>query len=161
MLSALFLAVLFVIYHSINRKINKIQVNPVAVVLATFFLMALWLADLTTLQMSEEGLFSSVFLVPSSSAYVPSLFVWGITLITLFSINYFFIKRRIKLSGKDFSALFTYTQLVGSILFLASAVSLFLIGHDSSIAGFYTLGIYHATLPLIILSLEIEVFTSE
>ena len=141
-----------------NKKIKDIKVNPLAPIFGFFFLIGLWLADLTTLQIATDGIGSAVGLSPVSGSKIPSIFVWCIALIDMLFINYFFLKINSRKENKNlysFNKILVYTQLLGLIVFLISAIAMAILGYESTFLGFYLLNIYHSTLPLIILTIFI------
>ncbi len=148
------------IYYVIKRKkkIKDIKINPLAPIFGLFFLIGLWLGDLTTLEMGMYKIGAMVGLNPVSSSKVPALFVWGIAVIAMFFINYFFFKINDRKENKkvhSFNKILVYTQLLGLIIFAISALALALFGYESTFLGFYILNLYHSTLPLIILTIFI------
>lgn len=160
----LFIIVLILIILTIlyitkkKKKIKDIKVNPLAPVFGFFFLIGLWLADLTVLDMAIRGINSFVGLSPVSSSKVPDLFVLGIALVGMFFINYFFLKINYRKENKEFysfNKILVYSQLLGLIVFVISALTMIIFGYESTFLGFYLLNIYHSTLPLIILTVFI------
>ena len=160
----LFLIMLAVIIYTIHyiikrkKKIKDIKINPFAPIFGLLFLIGLWLGDLTTLEIGTNGLGTMVGLNPVSSSKIPTLFVWGISLIAMFSINYFFLRINARKQNKrlyNFNKRLVYTQLFGLIVFVISALAMAIFGYEATFLGFYLLNLYHSTLPLIILTIFI------
>ncbi|MEK6825393.1 MAG: hypothetical protein AABY00_01255 [Nanoarchaeota archaeon] len=159
----LYLAVLGIIISTISyvlkykRRIPDITINPLAPIFGLLFLIGLWLGDLTTLEMGKTGIGSLVGLNPSTvtGTGVFALFVWLVAILAMFSINYFFLKISAKKENKKiyaFNKILVYTQLLGLIVFVISALAMAIFGYETTFLGFYLLNLYHSTLPLIILT---------
>jgi hypothetical protein len=143
-----------------KKKLQDIRINPLAPILGLWFLIGLWLGDLTTLYMGTTGLGTMVGMNPVPSSRVPALFVWAVALFGMFFINYFFLKINEKKANKKyytFNKMLVYTQLLGLIVFAVSALAMGIFGYEATFLGFYLLNLYHATLPLIIFTLFILV----
>ncbi len=162
----LFLIILALIVSAISyivrkkKRVKDIEINPFAPIFGLLFLIGLWLADLTTLDLGTLGIGTMVGLNPVSSSRVPALFVWSAAVLAMFFINYFFLKINSRKENKDvysFNKILVYTQLLGLIVFVISALAMAIFGYDSTFLGFYLLNLYHSTLPLIILTLFILV----
>ncbi|MDO8460506.1 MAG: hypothetical protein Q7S74_05320 [Nanoarchaeota archaeon] len=150
------------IYYIIKKKknIKDIKINPFAPIFGLLFLIGLWLADLTTLDMGVNGLEAMVGLNPVSSSRVPAPFVWCVAILAMFFINYFFLKINTRKENKkiySFNKILIYTQLLGLIVFVISAIAMAIFGYEATFLGFYLLNLYHSTLPLIILTIFILV----
>jgi len=146
----------------IRNKIVDIEINPFSPILGLIFLLGLWLADLTSLNLGEKGLTHMVGLNPisSSGSGVYSLYVFILALIAMFYVNYFFLKMNYRKENRklhSFNKLLIYTQLLGLIIFFITSVAMALAGYQATFLGFYLLNLYHSTLPLIILTLFILV----
>jgi hypothetical protein len=146
------------IYYVLKRKkkIQDIRINPLAPLFGLFFLIGLWLGDLTTLELGTHGIGAIVGLNPVSSSKVPALFVWCIALLVMFYINYFFLKINARKENKGvyaFNQILVNTQLLGLIIFSITGLAMTFLGYESTFAGFYLLNLYHSTLPLIILTI--------
>jgi len=155
-------SLLSAIFYTVKRRnsIKDIKINPFAPIFGLFFLLGLWLGDLTSLSIAELGLNASVGLNPALSSKVPAVFVWCISVIVMFCINYFFLKINGRKENKkvySFNKVLVYTQLLGLIVFAVSAIAMAVLGYHSTFMGFYILNLYHSTLPLIILTLFILV----
>lgn len=143
-----------------NKQIKDIKINPLAPIFGLFFLIGLWLGDLTTLGLGMTGFKTMVGLNPVSSSKVPGLFVWCASVLVMFFINYFFLKINSRKENKkvySFNKILVYTQLLGLIVFSISALAMAVFGYETTFLGFYVLNLYHSTLPLIILTLFILV----
>jgi len=160
----LFLAILAVLISTINYiikrkiKITDISINPFAPIFGFLFLIGLWLGDLTTLEIGMNGLGAVVGLNPVLSSKIPAPFVWCAVMISMFYINYFFLKINDRKENKklySFNRILIYTQMLGLIIFSITALAIAIFGYDATFLGFYLLNLYHATLPLIILTLFI------
>ncbi|MEI6849899.1 MAG: hypothetical protein WCK29_02590, partial [archaeon] len=83
-----------------------IDINPFAPILGLVFLLGLWLADLTSLNLGEKGLGHMVGLNPisSSGSGVYSMFILVIALIAMFYINYFFLKMNYRKENRKLHA---------------------------------------------------------
>jgi len=146
-----------VIHYIIKKKmkIPDIKINPLAPIFGLLFLIGLWLGDLTTLDVGINGPRAMVGLNPVLSSKIPSLFVWCVVLAIMFFINYFFLKINARKENKhmyEFNKILVYTQLLGLIVFVLSALAMAAFGYDATFLGFYLLNLYHSTLPLIILT---------
>lgn len=166
-MSAMFTYVLFIaglgiiifgILYSVkyNKKIKDITVNPVSIVLSIFFFLALWLADLTTLQMSnsKEGIHSTNALIPAPASQVPSIAIWFVCIVAMFLIIYYYIKiskTKANTPYRKIDEFLARTQFAGLAGFSIFAAVMLFAGHDASFLGLYAVGIYHAMLPLIII----------
>jgi hypothetical protein len=138
-----------------KKKIRDIKINPFAPIFGLLFLIGLWLADLTTLDIGKIGLSAMVGLNPVLSSKVPSIFVWCVSMAAMFFINYFFLKINARKENKaiySFNKILVYTQLLGLIVFAISAMAMAIFGYEATFLGFYLLTLYHSTLPLIILT---------
>lgn len=141
-----------------NKKIKDIKINPFAPIFGLMFLIGLWLADLTTLEIGIHGFGAIVGLNPASVSKVPAPFVWCVAMLVMFYINYFFLKINARDENKklySFNKMLIYTQLLGLIVFAVSAIAMAIFGYEATFLGFYLLNLYHSTLPLIILTLFI------
>jgi hypothetical protein len=153
-------AMIWVIHYVIKGKkdIHDIKINPLAPIFGLWFIIGLWLGDLMSLSMANNGFTAMAGLNPIESSKVPALFVWCISLLAMFSINYFFLKineRKVNKKLYSFNKMLVYTQLFGLIVFSISALAMVIFGYDSTFLGFYVLNLYHATLPLILFTLFI------
>jgi hypothetical protein len=153
-------AIIFTTHYILKRKkdISDIRINPFAPIFGLLFLIGLWLGDLTTLDLGINGLGTMVGLNPVTSSKVPGLFIWVISIVALFFINYFFLRINEKKKNKklhSFNKRLVYTQLFGLIVFVISGLAMAIFGNESTFLGFYLLNLYHATLPLIILTIFI------
>ena len=159
-LMAILAAIISTIFYVIKRhkKIRDIVINPLAPIFGLFFLIALWLADLTTLEIARIGYGAIVGLSPNLNSKVPAAFVWVVVVSTMFFINYFFLKINARKENKklyDFNKILVYTQMLGLIVLSISSIAMAIFGYDATFLGFYLLNLYHSTLPLIILTLFI------
>lgn len=146
-------SILYIIRKKV--KIEDIKINPLAPIFGLLFIISIWLADLTTLELGNYGMKTLVGISPVSSSKVPALFVWIVVLIAMFFINYFFNKLNVRKKNKklySFNKMLVYTQLMGLISFLFSAIAIIGFGYGETFFGFYLLNIYHSTLPLIIIT---------
>ncbi len=153
LLATLISTVLYIVKR--KKKIQDIQINPFAPVFGLFFIIGVWLGDLTTLDFGTNGLGAMVGLNPVLSSKVPALFVWSIALNAMFFINYFFLKindRKENKKLRSFNKILVYTQLWGLTVFAISALAIGIFGYESTFLGFYLLNVYHSTLPLILLT---------
>lgn len=153
-------AIIFTIHYILKRKKNiaDIRINPFAPIFGLLFLIGLWLGDLTTLNMATKGLNTMVGLNPIPSSKIPALFVWFVSLAAMFFINYFFLRINARKKNKklySFNKRLVYTQLLGLVVFVLSALGMIIFGYESTFLGFYLLNLYHSTLPLIILTIFI------
>lgn len=147
-----------------NKKIKDIRINPFAVLFGFLFLIGLWLGDLTTLDLGTKGFGAMVGMNPVPSSKVPALFIWAVSLLAMFSINYFFLKINQKTQNKKEHSpnkMIIYTQLWGLIVFTISALAMGIFGYETTFLGFYLLNLYHSTLPLIIFTLFLLVANSK
>ena len=160
----MFLLILGLIMWTINyiikreKRIKDIRINPFAPIFGLIFLIGLWLGDLASLDIGITGLGARVGMNPASSSKIPAIFVWCLALLAMFYINYFFLKINARKENKTyyaFNKILVYTQLFGLIIFAVSAFAMAVFGYGATFLGFYLLNLYHATLPLIILTLFI------
>ena len=157
----LFLSVLYLLIWAIfyivkrKKKIEDIKINPFAPIFGLFFIIALWLGDLTTLELGTTGINTMVGLSPVYTSKVPALFVWIVAIATMFFINYFFHEINYRKENKklySFNKMLVYTQLLGLVFYFLSSLAIAIFGYESAFLGFYLLNVYHATLPLIIIT---------
>ena len=87
-----------------SRKIKKVKVNPLNIILGSFLLMALWLFDLTTLGISENGLLETTYGVAPGATRVPGYFIWLLVFVGMLAINiyYYFQNERNKSNLKSY-----------------------------------------------------------
>lgn len=156
---ALLLLIIFTIFYILKskKKITDIKINPLAPIFGLFFLLGLWLADLTTLEVAVRGIDTMVGLNPTtqSNTGVFAIFVWAVAITAMFFINYFFLKMSTHKENKkvyEFNKIIIYTQLIGLIVFVISALAMAIFSYEATFFGFYLLNLYHSTLPLIILT---------
>ena len=143
--------------YYLGKSVKKIQVNPINIILGSIFLMCLWLFDLTTLGISEHGISSplSNYGVVAGGTRVPGMFVWGIVFfgMAIISIYYYLYNEKNHRFGfRKFNRYLIYTLFLGEIVIFLAALYMIFFGYASVLLNaIYTEGIYHSTLPLIII----------
>jgi len=144
------LAVAGLIHYAFRTK-KKVTLNPLNIIIGAFFFLALWMADLTTLGINDKGWNMTVGLTTELNSRIPVLFVYIICMIGLFAINiyYNFYNKKL-INNNKFNKGLIYTQLFGLIIFLT--MSIIYAFYTKIIWGFSALGLYHSSIPLIIIS---------
>ena len=123
------------IFYIIKKKkqIKDVKINPLAPIFGLLFFIGLWLADLTTLYIGTTGFGTMVGLNPISSSKVPALFVWFVSVLAMFFINYFFLEINHRKENKNlysFNKILVYTQLLGLIVFVISSLAMSFFGYS-------------------------------
>ena len=153
-----------IMLYNINKKgkIKLIPVNPINVIIGILFWGAIWLVDVTTLAISERGINTTVGLIPQIEFQAPAIETYVIMISYLFIVfMYFFIDNRKRTHQKfqTYNYILLITMLLGLIVLLISSLILIFQGHNAiiNILGkeFYVLGIYHATLPILLSPISI------
>ena len=157
----------------IKKKLPKITYIS-TILFIGLYMGAVWLLDLTTLDMSKNGIKSTSGLVSNISSQVPSLFIYLIAIFSLGLIMLFFeiINKKIAFKHinsivqiKPWNYVLLLLTLFGYIWIIISSILLILMGHDAIIIlfniKFYLLGLYHGSLPLIIIPILILAIHTE
>lgn len=146
------LGISFFIYYK-NKSIKKVQINPAIAILASLFFIALWLFDLTSLWMAEDGWKIGAGVIPGETTDVPMLFIWTILGLAMIIITgmYFFYNDKFNKKTKEFHKWLIITMMIGVSGFITTAILMIFNGLTFAIGGFFMEGIYHLMLPLIII----------
>ncbi len=131
---------------------TKLKLNPTNVFLGFLFISFLWLADINILTQSYGGFLAKTHVVPNVK--IPAFTLVFLSFLVMASIIFRFHKQ-LK-NKKDynlfFANLFMFSLYLGLFFLVAGCIALLSLGHDSYIWGFSSLGIYHSSLPLLVLS---------
>lgn len=161
-LSSFVLVLAFIIYGLRNpKKIKDIKVNALSVFLSFIFVLIIIESNVLTLTMADKGIFSLNYLVPNATSGVYSIAFFSLFIALAFATNYFFF--RINSSNRNkkhykFHRFLLYSQLLGLIIFTLSSLALAIYGINSHFLNLYIEGIYHSTIPIILVSQIVLVF---
>ena len=131
----------------------KLKPKPINVILGFIFILSLWLADVNILTQSVNGFFAKTHLTLSIELY--SFVLVLISVIVMLTICFYF---SIKSRSKDkenlfFAKSFILCNFIGLLFFIFGALFLIIQGHDSLIWNYSSIGIYHSSLPILVLSI--------
>ena len=152
---SVFVGIVALIFISIkyNKKIHKITVNPIDIMLIAFFFIALWLSDLMSLRMAESGWYVPTGVV--STVTVPAIFVYVITTGTMFIIAYYYKNETLRTTKnktyRKVNRFFSNVMIIGLYWFLLSSLLMAYKGFNFVLFGQETIGLYHFSLPFIII----------
>ena len=131
----------------------KLKPKPINVILGFIFILALWLADVNILAQSVEGFFAKTHLTLSTK--LPAFVLAFISILIMLTILFYFSMKH-KNKNKEnlfFAKLFILCNLIGLIFFIFGALFLVIQGHDSLIWNYSSIGLYHSSLPILVLSI--------
>jgi hypothetical protein len=140
--------------YYLRNRVSKIRINPINVIMGAVLLMSLWMFDLTTLGVSEKGLAVTSYGVSPGATRVPGWFVWGVCFMGMAIVAgyyYFYNEKKNRFGVKQFNRYLIYTLLLGLAVSLSGALYMLINGYSSTLFGIYAEGLYHSSLPLIII----------
>ena len=130
----------------------RLRIKPVALGAGFLFVLALWLADINILIITDKG-FSAEAHVTANTQFPAIILLLLAYSAMAASMIYFSIEIKKKRNVNTlFSGVFLISALFGLFLFLLGSAGLIFMGHISYIFGVSSLAIYHSSLPLLVLS---------
>ena len=156
---ACFMIVATLIFISVkfNKKIHKIKINPIDLVLGVIFFLSLWLFDLVSLKMVDNGI--NILVGITSETRISASIVYTLSIVGMVVIAYYYSvenKRVTRSKGyMKINKAFIYILGIGLASLIIFSIIMILYGASFTILTLDTLGLYHAALSFVILSMTL------
>ena len=134
------------------KKELRLSINPTALVIGFLFVLSLWLADINILIISDNGIKAYSHLTPNIEISALLLVIISVIILLVSSTYYFVTIRKKHDQNLLFAGILSLGLAFGILIFLLGGLGLIIFGHDSYILGVASLGIYHSSLPILLMS---------
>lgn len=148
--------VIYLIYINFKEEVKKVVVNPIDALLGAFLLILLWYSDVITLGMAKFGFGTREGILQVLNSQTPAICLFIINILGMFAValwwayeNYNIIKDKME---KKQNWIFLTLLGLGLIIFITSSLYIGFSGYGATIFGLNLLGVYHFSLPFIIIS---------
>ncbi|MEK6948302.1 MAG: hypothetical protein AABX19_03595 [Nanoarchaeota archaeon] len=133
------------------KKELRLSINPTALAIGFLFIISLWLADINILIISDNGIKANSHITPNIEINSLILVIVSVIVILASSTYYFFTIRKKHDQNLLFAGVFSLGLAFGILIFLLGGLGLIIFGHDSYIIGVPSLGIYHSSIPILLM----------
>ena len=134
------------------KKELRLSIKPTALVIGFLFIVSLWLADINLLIISDNGIHARSHLTPNIELNALILVIISVIILLASSTYYFFTIRKKHDQNLLFAGILSLGLAFGILIFLLGGLGLIIFGHNSYLIGVPNLGIYHSSIPILLMS---------